>query len=277
MINGYKGSVDPFIELYYKDNLNEEINKAETQLEEELKENPNHLGTHSRLRARIDALMNLSAYKRWLHNNEIEEKSIEDFGIEVGFSDEYSLCCECYEAVVRTSPDSYCWTPPLFIDCEGYVCDDCAKNYKDYVLEEYSNVQKHVPDQFDMQELGLVKVNDSSYENGLYGGQTDDPKKIIEALNSQNINCWFKVYPNQFDVHFDAYVKEDDLDKAKEVLENLDVYIGYDPAENLKKCLQNCKVGSSEQGIVYNKCDISTGNVETRIISEEDFIERGIK
>lgn len=277
MFNGYNGKVDPFIELYYRDDLNEELDKAELQLEKELKENPNHFGTHSRLNTRIAALLNLSAYKRWLLNNEIEERSIEDFGIEVGFSDEYQICRDCYQNIVRTSPDSYSWTPPLLTD-EGYVCDECASDYTDYVLEEFCNVQKSIPDQFSTKELGLTKINEDSFQNGMHYGMDDSPEPIIEKLNANDIDVWFKVYPSQFNVDFDVYVKEDDKDRSIEILSNTDTYQGFSTAGNLEKGLREASIAMSElkdEDIKYAKIN-SDGTASVRTVSKEEFID-GIK
>jgi hypothetical protein len=68
--------------------LNTELNKAEQELEKTLKDNPNHLGTIYRLESRIEGLISLSAYKRWLLNNELDEVELDDSIISIGFSDE---------------------------------------------------------------------------------------------------------------------------------------------------------------------------------------------
>jgi hypothetical protein len=278
LINGYTGNVKNIPYLFNSEDLNTELNKAEQELEKTLKDNPNHLGTIYRLESRIEGLINLSAYKRWLLNNELDEVDI-DSVIDMGFSDEHDMCCDCYQNVVRTSPDSYCWTAPLFIDCEGYVCDDCAKNHTDYILEEYCNVQKNIPDQFSTDELGLVKINKDSYQNGLHYGMDDTPKPIIKNLNKEGIDVWFKVYPSQFYCEFDVYVKEADKDQAEYILNNTDTYQGYSGAGNCEKALREASIQSSKvegEGIKYTKIDVSTGTAETRLVSNEEFI-KGIK
>lgn len=280
-LNGYAGDCNIAI-LWGRENLNDELNKAETKLEKTILENPEHLGTISRLKTEVCQLLNLSAYRRWLLHNEISSISLDDFeNVECGFSDEYQLCCEhrngC-ENVVRIQADCWDWTPPLLTD-EGYCCSECAPNFKDYVLEEYKNKAKSIPADFSPDELGLIKANIESFENGMHGGQNDTPDPIINALNTQNIDVWFTVEPSQFDIRFDVYVKTEDLKHAVEVLSNTNTKLDYDPAEQCKKALQSASLQSSElngQGIVYSKIDIATGTAETRIVSPEEFI-KGIK
>lgn len=236
-INGYTGNLDLAV-LFGDDDLNSELDKAVEQLKETKENNPEHLGTISRLERKIKQLNNLSAYKRWLFQNDIEELSFNDFGVELGFSDEYDMCCHCYKNIVRTSPDSYSWTAPLFIEAEGFVCSDCADNYNDYVLEEYRNEAKSIPEDFNPSDLGLVKVNNDSFQNGFHEGMADEPKPIIEALNKENIDVWFVVSPSQFYVDFDVYVESKNLKKARKILSNTNVEAEVSPATLLKQALQ---------------------------------------
>ncbi len=276
VVNGYTGNLNLAVVWKFEE-LNSELNKAETELEKALIEHPEHLGTHGRLRDRVEKLLNLSAYLRWLHQNNIDEVDIDKFGIEIGFNDEYSMCCHCYQEVVRTSPDSYSWTPPLLTD-EGYVCDQCASNYSDYVLEEYKNVQKSIPEQFSTSELGLVKINEDSYQNGLHYGMDDTPEPIIKNLNNADIDVWFKVYPSQFNIDFDVYVKEADEEKAIEILSGTNTYQGFSSAGNCEKALKEATAKMSElsgEGIKYAQIN-SDGTADVRLVSNEDFV-KGIK
>lgn len=207
----------------------------------------------------------------------IELDSFED--LDWGFSDEYDVCCNCSN-VVRTSPNSYSWTAPLFLDCEGYACDDCVAtgDYNDYVLEEYKNEQKSIPDQFSMEDLGLVKINAESYQNGLHYGMDDSPKPILEKLNAESIDVWFKVYPSQFNVDFDVYVKSEDHDKAKAILENTNAYQGFSSAGNCERGLREASLQMDNiqgEGIKYAKIN-SDGTADVRLVSNEEFI-KGIK
>lgn len=143
----------------------------------------------------------------------------DSFGVQNVFSDEYTTCCHCGN-ILRTSPDSYNWVAPLLTD-DGYVCDDCVKagHYDEYLLDVYKNDQKALPESVDLNRLDLVVVNDKEFRNSAwYPNMSDDPTELIELFNTENIDVWFKVYPQQFAVTFDVVVKQSDLDKARELL-----------------------------------------------------------
>lgn len=177
-------------------------------------------------------------YAQHLETRSEDKIDLDDFDVECGFSDEYSLCGHC-QKVVRTSPDSYSWVAPTFLEDVGFVCDDCCNKglYDDEILEAYQNANKALPDSIDLDRAGLVKVNKDSFENGWYGGQNDTPEPIIEALNDVGIDVWFKVYPSQFQLEFDVLVRSEDLNKAKQLLLGVDTKLPYDPADQLKKSL----------------------------------------
>ena len=256
---------------YIRDNEN--IADLITAKRIEVEANPDHYGYKRELKQLTEYLL----YKQYLATLEHDPISLDDYDLEVGFSDEYDYCCHCY-SIIRTSADSYSWTAPLYIDAEGYACDECVSKgeFDEYILDEYCNVEKSIPDSADLDRLELVKINDDSYQNGFHSGMDDSPKPIIEKLNNRGIDVWFKVSPSQFYVEFDVYVKSDNVDKAKQILSGVDTYQGYSTAGNLEKCLKQCNVGSSAEGIVYTKCDVSNGTVETRVVSDKEFIE-GIK
>ena len=250
-------------------------------LEIAVKENPDHYGYKRQLHDARIALLYVQHIA--LREKEgIEKVTINDCDIEFGFSNKYMMCAGQCGNVVRTSPDCYSWTPPLYIEAEGYVCDECVAkgDYDEYVLEQYANEQKSIPSQFSMSKLGLVRVNEESFENGLYGGQMDEPKPIIDALNKAGIDCWFKVYPSQFDMDFDVYVKEDNLERAKKILSDTNTKAKEDPAVLLDRGLKAASEQMSKlpegQGIKYSSIDMSNGTATSRIVSNEEFI-RGIK
>lgn len=234
------------------------------------------------LKKELKAIDSVILYKQYLHTNNIEDpRSIDDF-TDWGFSDEYDQCCNgcngC-ENILRTSPDSYSWTAPLYIDAEGYACEECIDrgDYNDYILKEHKNCNKSIPHEFDLERLGLTKANVQSFENGLHGGQLDRPEPIIEALNKQSIDVWFIVHPSQFYVEFDVYVKKEDQERAIEILTNFDARQGNDPAEMLKKALQNAPIVSQpSNGVAITSINLTDGTAETKIVSKEDFI-KGIK
>ena len=268
-INGFDGLKNGHPYIREGENLADMIEAAKQKVVAE----PNHWG----YKRDLEKLTTYLLYKQYLATLDNDPISLDDYDMEVGFSDEYDRCCNC-GTILRTSPDSYCWVAPLFVECEGYACDDCVAKgeFDSYVLEEYCNKNKCLPEAIDLDRISLVKVNKDSFENGMHEGMNDSPAPIIEALNSEGIDVWFKVYPSQFYCEFDVYVRKEDLERAIPLLGKTDTYQGYDGAANLKKCLSNCSMKNSENGIVFNKCDVSTGTVETKVISNEDFV-KGVK
>jgi hypothetical protein len=266
-----EGLLNNYPNLCDKPYLSEGVsfNDLYLQKKAELEKDPDNF----RIKREKDAALTWFLYQQ--HCSLLDEVvELSDFDCDVVFSDEYSKCVEC-DKILRTSPDSYSWTAPLYIEAEGYCCEDCAYKYNDYVLEQYSNTNKSIPDSISIDDLGLVKVNNESFQNGLYGGQCDTPQPIIETLNNVGIDVWFKVYPRQFDCDFDVYVRSEDLDQAIIELSGTDTK-GSDPAKNLEKALKNIKCNSSNNDIVYNRINLDDGTVESRIVSKEEFI-KGIK
>lgn len=234
ILNGYKGELDfPYV---FGD-FDKEFEKAKENLKQ-LSDAGIADGRLYRAEREVEQFENLKKYYEWLRDNDIAERHLDDFGIEIGFNDEFQLCGSCYKNVVRTSPDCWGWTPPLCTE-EGYICNTCAPEFKDSVLEEYSNEAKSLPDIFDPEELGLVKINDRSFEHGLYGGQMDDPNAIIKVLNKQEIDVWFRVYPGQFDAHFDAYVRAGDIERARDIVYSSNIKTAEDPAEVARRGLEH--------------------------------------
>lgn len=104
---------------------------------------------------------------------------LEKAGAEIEWYDEWTTCCDCGKAI-RTSANSYCWTP-YFVwanECE-IVCLDCAD---ESVLDQYINEpRKCVPPYLKklLVRAGFEQINRDEYENGFHPGQNDDPQKIF--------------------------------------------------------------------------------------------------
>lgn len=198
---------------------------------------PAHFGHREELSKLTSHLL----YAQFLEIGHIEPIGIDDFDVDWGFSDESCLCGDCRRHL-RTSPDSYSWVAPTFLDGLGHICDDCvgSGNYDGEILEEYKNEQKALPQAF-IKLKTLSQVNKDSLENGWYGGQLDTPEPIIKAFNAANIDVWFEVFPSQFMLKFDVYVKDEDLERAEALLADTDTTLPYDPAEVIKRQLEGLK------------------------------------
>ncbi len=272
-INGFEGLKNGIPYIREGDNLADLIADAKKKVEL----NPDHWG----YKRDLEKLTTYLLYKQHLATLGHDPISLDDYDMEVGFSDEYDRCCNC-GAILRTSPDSYCWVAPLFIDCEGYACDDCVSKgeFDAYVMEEYCNKNKCLPEAIDLDRVGLVKINEETYQNGFFRNMDASPEPIIKALYEENdISVFFKVYPSQFYVSFDVLVKQEDFDRAKKILEGTDTYQGYSTVDNLDKALKGISKESAKvsgEGIRYTKVDVTNGTSETRLVSEKEFID-GIK
>lgn len=128
------------------------------------------------------------------------------------FSDEYTTCSDC-DAIIRTSPDSYHWQPDYYIGDGFIVCNNCFVNnadYKtDYLQDKINNPKTAVNGllgEQDLEDLGFIKLNKDSYENGLYEGQTDDPQSIFENIKDKYEEIVFLIDGvGQFDLHFSVW------------------------------------------------------------------------
>ncbi|RLI66731.1 MAG: hypothetical protein DRO67_00625 [Candidatus Asgardarchaeum californiense] len=232
--------------------------------------------TEQNIKNRIKKLDTLAEYYAWIEFNEFDEVDLTDFGIESGFDDEYSLCaCGNCNNIVRTSADSYQWMPPLDLG-EGYISDECVSDggYDEEILEYYANEAKSLPEERTPFNLGLIQVNTDTYQNGLHPGMDDSPEPILSKFAEANIDVWFQVYSNQFNIDFDVYVKSKDEDRATAILEGTNTYQGHSTAGNCEKALKSLDTSSVDaEGIQVSKVDTSTGTATTKIISKQDFID----
>lgn len=277
-VHHVKAYLNGFKDFYRKpyvpqdSSIDNEINK----LEVELKEHPEYVG----LTYKIRDLKKYAEYKQYMKGLETIVE-LDDYEFDLVFSDEYDRCSDC-GAILRTSPDSYDWQPDFIFTDNGFVCKECLVNgnYNDYFLEEYVNAAKPIPTIISPESLGLVKINKDSFEHGFFEGQNDSPEPIIKGFNKQGIDVYFTIENSQFYQKFDVYVKEEDFDKATELLNNVSAYQGYSTSENLKKCLSQISINSakdSSEGIRYTNCNVKEGTVETKVISKEEFITNGVK
>ena len=92
---------------------------------------------------------------------------------------------------ISTKPDSYRWQASYADDGSGPLCHECIKaDPTDYLqsLEGLSN--RCVTIDLDLEEAGYKLLADD-FENGLYGGQSDRPELIAQALREQGISVLY--------------------------------------------------------------------------------------
>lgn len=209
---------------------------------------------------------------------------LEKLGCELEWSDEWADCSECGK-LIRTSPDSYSWTPSYIAqDCEVY-CTDCADG-KAY-LEEMEGDPGSISQNFYPGDYGYVLIQDD-FEHGFHRGQDADPKLIGNLMSDAGFSRWvfYLDGKGQFDVKFSLWLHEEEAANddgngiilAKRVIErgNTD---GPSVAEAMSRGLQEAAVqhdrirNTGEDGIIVSH--VSMGGASSRVISNEDFIEGG--
>lgn len=178
----------------------------------------------------------------------VEDYTMSRIGVILGklgtvleWEDEWCACSECNK-LVRTEPDSYSWTRSYWLqDGIGLYCQDCVKDdpedYLEY-LEGNSNAANTLD--LNLEEQGYQKI-DEEYENGLYGGQCDNPHKIAESLGKLGINRFiFDIDGvNQFDTSFSVWVHKSEYHKFDpDKIESK----GPDPAHAMRDALAGGKM-----------------------------------
>jgi len=193
-----------------------------------------------------------------------------------GFSDEYAMCDDTGK-VVRTSPDSYGWTPDYWLRDSEIICDIDPKEYIAECKNKLMNCNL-----VDPEEHGYVKI-EKEFSTGLYEWANDDPKKLMEALNKEGIDVVFQVYPSQFTQDWEIYVPKNQKKETERLLDEIShkYEYGKSPAELTKKYLEEASEivsemrAKGEKGIIYAK-PTEKGKAKVRVVSPKEFV-KGIK
>lgn len=126
-----------------------------------------------------------------------------------GFSDEYTTCGECGQ-LIKTSPDSYAWTPDFAIvnECE-LLCGDCIRTSPDSYLQDLINNATRantVLNDEQLEEAGFKQITEE-YEAGWYG-RFDDPKQVLSTLEDKFDEVIFSISAQgQFATNFVCWVR----------------------------------------------------------------------
>jgi hypothetical protein len=132
----------------------------------------------------------------------------------IEWSDEWFYnCTECGNAV-RTQPDCWAWTQSfhIFNECEP-VCHDCIESNPDLqkaILDELIDNPKRCNLLVDLEKFGFTEI-ECGFESGWHPGQTDDPKKILDAAQKAMPDMQFvfgDIAVGQFDVSFCLYARK---------------------------------------------------------------------
>ena len=207
-------------------------------------------------------------------------KVLEKLGVELEWSDEWVACEHCSK-LVRCQPDSYSWTRQYWDSDDGPVCVECVQeDPEDYLqsLEGEDNRAVTI-DGIDLTEHGY-KLLEEGFQNGLYGGQSADPKKISEALREQGVERFiFQIDSvGQFDLDFSVYIHEDDMDKLNKEEFDESEKDGPDPARQMESYLRDASLKMGQlpdaPGVKVSQPDPSDPTkAVVRTVSPQDFIE----
>jgi len=198
---------------------------------------------------------------------------LEKLGAELEWEDEWEACSEC-EKLVRTSPDSYRWTRSYWESEDGAICQDCLlddpSDYLEY-LEGNPNTANTLD--FDLEDQGYRHVPES-YENGLYGGQCDDPHLIAESLGELGIQRFiFEINSvGQFDLAFSVWIHKSEYHKLD--LDEIESK-GSDPALAMQSALRDASAKMREldgPGVRVAKCN-SDRTATVKLVTQQDFID----
>lgn len=159
-----------------------------------------------------------------------------------GFGDEWAICDDCYQTLIRTQPDCYSWTPDFHVDDNGITCSECMEKDPEAIIESCMNENRTLPDSIHPDDHGWWRVNPDSYESGCFPGQVADPSKILDKLGGgqtsictktpegrfiytpnphklPHIDCVFSIdEASQFYSWWSVWVRGDDLKAARERL-----------------------------------------------------------
>ena len=201
--------------------------------------------------------------------------------MELEWSDEWETCSQCNK-LVRSQPDSYSWTRQYWDTEDGeIVCVECVQEHPEDYLEslEGSTSKCITIDGIDPTEHGY-KLLEEGFQNGLYGGQSADPKKIGKSLQKQGVERFiFKMDSvGQFDCEFSVYVHEDDYEKLDKDDYEESEKAGPDPAQQMQEYLRDAsaKMGQlpNAPGVKFSQPDPKDPTkAVVRTISPQDFID----
>lgn len=200
---------------------------------------------------------------------------LEKLGVELDWSDEWTICDGCHKAV-RTQANSYRWRPSYACTDDGITCHECIANAPtDYLESLEGDSNRCVTIDLDLEAAGYKLLSDD-YQNGLYGGQSDRPDLVAEALREQGISRFIFNLDStgQFDMSFSVWVHEDEIGLIdREEFEAAPI-AGVDPAVQMQKALADAstKLAATDGRIKVAKCDLDSGTARIRVVSPEEFV-----
>ncbi len=213
------------------------------------------------------------------------------YGAELEWCDEWCGCSECSK-LIRTSPNSYQWSPSYYSGDGEILCPECSQKNADTILSEYEGNERKALTRdlgIDPSKHGYMKILDK-LENGLHEHMASDPKVIAKELKKLGVGRFLFMIDeqSQFYITFSCWVHEDEFQTgyASGVRQFSDIKTDADvsPAEYCKRALREASINSAaltaEQkengGVIYTKVNVGDGTAETRLVPPDEFI-KGVK
>ena len=201
--------------------------------------------------------------------------ALEKLGVELEWSDEWTPCADCGR-LVRTTGNCYGWVQSYRESPNGDVCHVCVKkDPTDYLAYLESNPQHALTIDLDLTEHGYMQLEET-FEHGLYGGQSADPKIIAESLRGMGIDRFIFSLDSvgQFDADFTVWIHKTQWDQLD--LNKLRSQ-GADPAEMMKRALRSAPIGltsaKTNGSISVTTINLTDGTSSSKRISPQDFID----
>jgi len=206
---------------------------------------------------------------------------LEKVGFSLEWSDEWTTCDNC-QKLVRTMGDSYSWTRAYVQDeYAEIICHECVAKDPAPYLEVFENNHRHGWTLHDInpEDHGYMAIK-QEFEKGLYGGQSDDPEKIATSLRDMGITRFLFLIDSvgQFEARFKVLVHKSEIDKFSEEAFSEAETTGPDPAVVMQNALMSIPPVThtgNQEGVICHKIN-NDGTVTTQVISEQEFVEKGI-
>lgn len=205
---------------------------------------------------------------------------LEKLGVELHWSDQWTECHECCR-FIRTSPDSYSWSPSYYVG-DGFICCFECLDKEEY-LEEIEGGGSCNTAVEDPSKHGYHYV--ASFEAGLYGGQDASPELIAKVMREASFYrfIFHLEYQGQFDSKFALYLHEEEalphggLDRAK-IAVGEGQTDGPSRVEAMKRGFEEVTKQTAELrseadetgGILVSS--IGPDGATTKVVSREDFL-----
>jgi hypothetical protein len=201
---------------------------------------------------------------------------LEKLGVELDWSDEWCICDGCHKAI-RTQANSYRWQPSYADDGSGTIlCHECIEaDPSDYLRSLEGCSDRCATIDLDLEGAGYKLLADD-YQHGLYGGQSDRPGLVADALREQGVDRFiFKLdSTGQFDLSFSVWVHESEIGLIDRGEFDAAPVAGVDPAIQMQKALADAsvKIAATEGGFKVAKCDLDSGTARVRVVSPDEFV-----